>query len=343
MSADTPRDSGIDQWCQRSGILEPPIEVVHLAGGRSNRTDLLRDGTGRTAILRRPPEQGGQNRSRLILREARTLATLGDHGIPVPRILGRSDDASALGTPFYVMENVDGVVLRSREDAERLALRARTTAASSFLDALIHLHALPVPDAEGAGPSFVERQLSYWDDTWRRSGREIPGMDDCFDRLRRNVPTGETVVLLHGDPHLDNAIFHPEGQVRALLDWELSSRGPALIDLAHLLLFWAEPGEIPFITRSEPSQAEGFPSRRRLVQLYAERSGRSLVNLPFYEAFTAWRLACGMSVVSQRSSARAVAGPRAAAPDLFVEGDLPYDEAVTRLADRAHDLSRQLP
>jgi aminoglycoside phosphotransferase (APT) family kinase protein len=78
-----------------------------------------------------------------------------------------------------------------------------------------------------------------------------------------------------------------------------------------------------------------------LVQLYAERSGRSLVNLAFYEAFTAWRLACGMRVVSQRSSARAPAGPQAGG--MFVEGDLPYDEAVTRLADRAHDLSQQLP
>jgi aminoglycoside phosphotransferase (APT) family kinase protein len=343
MTAGATREPEIEQWCQGVGILEPPIEVVHLAGGRSNRTDLLRDRNGRTAILRRPPELGGPDRERLILREARTLATLGEQGIPVPLILGRSDDGAALGTPFYVMEHIDGVILRSKEDAERLTPQARETAASSFLDALVQLHALPVPDGDGSGPSFVARQLSYWRDIWRSSGREIPGMEDCADRLRRNVPTGEAAAVLHGDPHLDNAIFHPDGRVGALLDWELSSRGPALIDLAHLLLFWAEPGETPFITRSEASQADGFPSRGRLVQLYADRSGRSLDNLAFYEAFTAWRLACGMSVVSQRSSARAAAGPSAAMSDMFVEGDLPYDEAVTRLADRAQDLSQQLP
>jgi aminoglycoside phosphotransferase (APT) family kinase protein len=342
MSPGEAPQAALEQWCQTMDILAPPIEVIHLAGGRSNRTDLLRDRTGRTAILRRPPELGGPDRSRLILREARTLKSLGAQGIPVPQILGLCSDDPTTGTPFYLMEHVDGVVLRSREDAERLATQARETAASSFLDALIHLHALPVADRDDSGPSFVERQLAYWHDIWRRSPRHIPGMEECHDRLRRSIPTGETAVVLHGDPHLDNAIFHPTGQVRALLDWELSSTGPALIDLAHLLLFWAEPGELPFITRSEASQADGFPSRRRLVELYAERSGRSLANLSFYQAFTAWRLACGMSVVSNRSSTRAAAGSSAAHSGMFVEGDLPYDDAVTRLAERALDLSRQL-
>jgi aminoglycoside phosphotransferase (APT) family kinase protein len=207
---------------------------------------------------------------------------------------------------------------------------------------LVHLHRLPADDPHTATAPFVERQLTYWHQMWHKSGRQLRGMDDCFSRLSRTVPRDATPVLLHGDPHLDNAIFSPTGRLLALLDWELSARGPALIDLAHLLLFWSEDGELPYISRSVASQATGFPTRDQLVRDYAERSGSSLEDLPFYEAFTAWRLACGMSAVSDRLAARPIAGASDAAASGFVDGDLPYEDAVNRLAARAVELSRDL-
>jgi aminoglycoside phosphotransferase (APT) family kinase protein len=197
------------------------------------------------------------------------------------------------------MEHVDGVV---PADAETVAAHfdrsARRQMAFALVDVLADLHRID-PDAVGLGQlgrkeDYVARQLRRWERQWQESKtRSLPLIEETHRALADSIPDQQRAAIVHGDYRLDNAIFSPEGEIRAVLDWELCTLGDPLADLGGVIVSWVEEGEPgDHMLSDPPSAAAGVPGREEIVRRYAERSGLDLALLDFYVAFAFWKLAC---------------------------------------------------
>jgi aminoglycoside phosphotransferase (APT) family kinase protein len=229
-------------------------------------------------------------------REHRIIAALADTDVPVAATFGHEATGEVNGAPFYVMDFVDGLVLRDQATAERLAPAARATAGDSLVDVLARIHAID-PDAVGLGDlgrkdGYIERQLKRWYGQWEKSKtRELATVDEVHDALAANVPDQGPAAIVHGDYRLDNCIVGEDGTVRAVLDWELCTLGDPLADVGLLMVYWNEPGDST-ATLSAPTAVEGMRTRAEILDRYAAASGRDLSGIDFYVAFGYWKLAC---------------------------------------------------
>lgn len=317
--------TGIDQervtdWMvANTPPIDPPLSFELIAGGRSNLTFRVVDAAGRQLVLRRPPTSHVLATAHDMGREHRTISALADSAVPVPEAVGFCEDTEVNGAPFYVMNFVDGHILRTAEQVEELWDPAtQRAAAEALVDGLIALHATDV-DAVGLGDlgkreDYVGRQLRRWygqfqssQDQAREGGvfREAEGVHRVHDELQARKPEQLEVVLAHGDYRLDNCIFADDGTLAAVLDWELCTLGDPLADLATMLMYYSERGD-GGLSLSAASTAPGFPTRAELAARYAERSGRDIGLLPYYAAFAHWRLACIMEGVYVRYASGAM-------------------------------------
>ncbi|SHK26172.1 Predicted kinase, aminoglycoside phosphotransferase (APT) family [Pseudonocardia thermophila] len=307
--------------------VDGPVAVERISGGHSNLTYRITDAAGGRWALRRPPTAMVLATAHDMSREWRFLTALADTPVPVPRPVAYCADPGVIGAEFYVMDYVDGLVLATRADADRLAEPARAPAAYALIDVLADLHAVD-PDAVGLGDlrrpgSYLERQLRRWHRQVHESlVPDLSVVDAVHDRLVRRaaeLPPSE-VRIAHGDYRLGNVAVGPDGTLRAVFDWELATLGDPLADLGWLVASWGRPGDREVPTIDGPSLAAGFPDAADLVERYARRSGRDVGDLAFYVAFARWRSACiGAGVYS-----RYVSGAM---------GDAPPDEfARARLA-----------
>jgi aminoglycoside phosphotransferase (APT) family kinase protein len=231
--------------------------------------------------------------------------------VPTPRPVALCEDEAVTGAVFYVMELVDGFVLRGPADVEAaFAESERRAVGDALIDTLVALHAVD-PDAAGLGQlgrrdGYAERQLKRWKRQWDASKtRPLAAMDETYDRLSRHVPAQRDVAVVHGDYRLDNAIVAPSGAIAAVVDWELCTLGDPIADLGLLLVYWAEPGDAIVPLTDAPSLAGGFPRRAELAERYAEQSGRDITALPFFVALSRWKLAAILEGVYARYSAGA--------------------------------------
>jgi len=212
-----------------------------------------------------------------------------------------------IGAPFYVMEFVEGPILRGVADAEifpdhddRQAIGMRVA------ETLATIHAVD-PDAAGLGDlgrkeDYVARQLRRWQGQWEKSKtRELPAVDRLHDRLAARIPPQGPATIVHGDYRLDNMILTPAGGVAAVVDWELCTLGDPLADVGTLMAYWPEHGEEQLRLGEPANLAPGFPSREELATRYAERSGRDLSELNYYLALGYWKLAIILEGVYARS------------------------------------------
>lgn len=291
------------------------VEARLISGGKSNLTFELIAEHG-SLILRRPP--GGRLLPHAHDMSRETLVQRALHGtsVPVPRIVLEDSSGDLLGVPFYVMEKVDGHIVRDTlppEYADSPAEKLRL--ADGLVDVLVDLHKID-PVGVGLGTfgraeGFLERQVGLWTRQWDRSKTyDVPVVDALATQLARRLPRSRHSAIVHGDYRLDNCVMDPEhpGKVSAVLDWEMSSLGDPLTDIAILLFFWFEPGEdkpilVPSVTRSE-----GFPPKTYLAERYAQRTGMDLENLSFYEAFANFKFAVISQGVALRVAAGAMAG-----------------------------------
>ena len=233
--------------------LRSPFEFALIAGGRSNLTYAVTDAAGRRIVLRRPPVSHVLPTAHDMGREHRIICALRDTPVPVPAALGYCADEAVNGRPFYVMDFVDGYVLRGpAEAAAALDEPTRTAAGHDLVDTLVAIHQLDV-DAIGLGDlarrdGYIQRQLRRWHRQFgqsqqqaREAGvyRPVPLVDEVHDLLASRVPVQQGTALVHGDYRLDNTIVSAEGQVRAVLDWELCTLGDALADVGTLMAYWA--------------------------------------------------------------------------------------------------------
>jgi aminoglycoside phosphotransferase (APT) family kinase protein len=279
-----------------------PWRAEVISGGLSNITYRLFLPSG-TLILRRPPLGHTLPRAHDMTREYRVLSALVPTEVPVPAPLALCCDPAVLGATFYVMREVPGVVMRQPADTDALTPASRGELAAALIGTLADLHACDVDEVGlsdfGRRSGYCARQIHTWGAQWERSRtRDLPDMSRLLALLTEQVPEDSACTIVHGDFRLDNTIvsLSDDGapRVAAVLDWELSTLGDPLADLATTLSYWHDQGDteraaIPVSLGL--TDKPGFPAAASLAEMYAARTGRDLGNLPFYTALALMKLA----------------------------------------------------
>jgi len=316
--SDLPLDlDAIAIWLREHGAMgDHQMENPRLLAGGSQNIVLRFGWGGRDCVLRHPPAKPRPNSNKLLTREIRVLSALEGSAVPHPRLLATSTDLSVTGTVFYVMEAVDGfnpTVETPAAVRQEPALRNRM--GLELMDALAALSRI---DPVAAGLSdfgkldgFLERQVARWaselDSYDRFEGWDGPAalgnVGSVGKWLTDHCPKAMQPGIIHGDYHIGNGIFGEDGQLRAVVDWEMSTLGDPLVDLGRILISWpnGKSGR-PHTMRVDP--LGGYPSRSEMVARYAERSGRRLDDLPWFEVLACYKL----GLILEGSHARAQAG-----------------------------------
>lgn len=299
-----------DWFRERAADLEPPLDYEKIHGGMSNLTFLVTDQGGSRWVLRRPPLGKTLGSAHDMGREVRVVKALEGTGVPVPPVVGYCDDPDVTGAPFYVMEFVEGPVIRGPEQAAAFpGEEQRRRLGEGLVETMAQIHSVDISEVGladlGRHDGYVQRQLKRWSGQWEKSKtRELPLVEEVHSRLVELAPPQSASTLVHGDYRLDNVIYSPTGEVAAVVDWELCTIGEPLADLGLLMVYWREADDepIPLIT---PATVEpGFPKRDDLAGLYAEITGRDISRLDYFVALGFWKLA----VIAEGVLARFAAG-----------------------------------
>jgi aminoglycoside phosphotransferase (APT) family kinase protein len=322
---------------------EPPLEFEPISGGRSNLTFAVADSAGGRWVLRRPPLGRTLGSAHDMGREQRVVSALAPTPVPVAPIAGFCEDDAVNGAPFYVMDFVDGPILRNRAAADPYDEATRRRIGENVVDTLVAIHDVD-PDEVGLGQlgkkrDYVARTLHRWHGQWEGSKtREVPLVDELHRRLTARIPEQGAATIVHGDYRLDNMILTPDASgVAAVVDWELCTLGDPLADVGLLLVYWGAEGD-PLMPLMEPATiAPGFPTRDEVRERYAERSGRDLSMIDYYVALGLWKLAIILEGVYARFS-RGQYGKSAEQE----EGLRMFAENVTKLAEAADEAERRL-
>ena len=273
-----------------------PLEIRQFEGGQSNPTYFLRT-PGRDYVLRKKPPGQLLPSAHQVDREYRVMTALRDTGIPVPRTRLLCTDAEVIGTTFFVMDCVDGRVFR-QPHLPGVSPDHRAAIYDDMAAVLARLHAVDVAAAGlsdyGKPGNYYTRQIARWSQQYvaAKTG-EIPAMDRLMEWLPANIPPGDETAIVHGDYRVENLIFHPtEPRIVAIVDWELSTLGHPLADLAYNCLTYHLAPEA--LGRPEEGEIDrrGIPTEADYVAAYCRRTGRDGVpNWNFYLAFSMFRLA----------------------------------------------------
>jgi aminoglycoside phosphotransferase (APT) family kinase protein len=293
-----------------------PFEVELIAGGHSNLTYRVTGADGHPLVVRRPPLGHLLASAHDMSREHRIIAALAGTPVPVAPARGYCADPGVTGAPFYVMDFVEGHVIRDRQTAESvLTEEARRTAGTSIVDTLAAIHAVDL-DAVGLSDlarheGYISRQLKRWYSQWAQSKtRELPAVDEVHDTLASRPPEQGPATIVHGDYRLDNTIVGDDGRVAAVLDWEICTLGDPLADVGLLLVYWTGPDDEPGAWTGSATALAGFPNRNDLLARYTEVAGRDLSGIDYYIAFAFWKLACILEGVYARYLAGALGADR---------------------------------
>lgn len=274
-----------------------PLTFDLIAGGHSNLTYRVEDAAGAAWVLRRPPLGHVLATAHDMGREHAVISALGPTDVPVPPTRGLCTDEAVNGAPFYVMDFVEGQVIRNGDLARGLTEEQRATAGRSIVDVLARIHAVDV-DAVGLGDlgrreDYLVRQLKRWHGQWEKSKtRELPIVEEVHAGLLAAVPEQQASTIVHGDYRLDNCLVGRDGAVVAVLDWEICTLGDPLADAGLLLVYWSEPDDEHQIPANAPTAFGGFPSRAEVLDRYAGASGLDVSRIDYYVAFGYWKLAC---------------------------------------------------
>ena len=280
---------------------DPSIELV--AGGRSNLTYVVTASDGRDVILRRPPLGHVLPTAHDMTREFTVISALKDTDVPVPDAIHLCTDENVIGAPFYVMERLKGHILRSEwppgyaDTAEQ-----KRAIGEGLVRTLADIHAVDWKavglEEFGHPDGFMERQVRRWKQQWERSvTRPLPAMDELIEKLEAKIPESPAPTIVHGDFRVDNTILDPNepGKIVGVLDWEMSTLGDPLADLGLTLCYWPNEGDVDEFKKAfgqiTVTEADGFVTRERVVEHYAEITGRDVSHVSFYGAFGFFKLA----------------------------------------------------
>jgi aminoglycoside phosphotransferase (APT) family kinase protein len=332
--------SGVEGWfAEHVSGAELPLSFERISGGHSNLTYGVTDAAGRCWALRRPPLGKRLGSAHDMGREHKVVSALGSTEVPVAPVAGLCEDESVNGAPFYVMEFVEGLILRGLAEADAFPDEAdRRSIGMRVADTLVAIHAVD-PDAVGLGDlgrkeDYVARQLHRWQGQWEKSKtRELTAIDEVHDRLAARIPEQGPATIVHGDYRLDNMILTPSGEVAAVVDWELCTLGDPLADVGLLMVYWPDSGDDTIALGQPANLAPGFPTHDELRARYSERSGRDLSDLDFFIALGYWKLA----IILEGVYARYAAGQYGKVDP----GIQQFAKVVERLAEAADEAERR--
>ncbi|RBI62305.1 phosphotransferase family protein [halophilic archaeon] len=279
--------------------------VRHHAEGHSNETLFVTWGD-RDLVVRRPPPGETAETAHDVLREYRVMDALQDTAVPVPPTVLACEDHSVVGSDFYVMERVEGDVLRDAEPDRFAAPDARRRVGEQLVDTLAAIHSLDY-EAVGLGEfgrpaGYTDRQVDRWTKqlewAFERTAEErtVPVLEEVGDWLAENRPPDHEHALVHGDYKLDNVMFAPgtPPELVAVFDWEMATLGDPLADLGWMLSYWRDSGDpapaTPELTATF-MEADAYPTRRDLVERYEDATGIEYDHDRFYRALAVYKLA----------------------------------------------------
>jgi len=303
----------LERYLDAQGIGSGPARASRIGDGASNLTYLVERDDLRV-VVRRPPPPPLPPSAHDMVREANVQICLARGGVRVPRILAVCEDDGVIGAPFYVMEEVVGAVITDTLPPALDTPGERRRLGLELVDGLVDLHAVDHTacglERLGKPTGYLERQLRRWSGLWEvNATRELPDCVEIGARLAATMPESPPSTVVHGDYRLGNVMVGLDAPARlvAILDWEMATIGDPLADLGYLVVSWTEPGatEHPLLLAPVTGRP-GFVSRDELVARYAERSGRDVSRLGWYEAFALWKA----SVFCEAIYARYVRGER---------------------------------
>lgn len=288
------------------------LTIQQFQGGASNPTFLLTTDGGRYVLRKKPPGQLLAS-AHQVDREYRIMKALEGTGVPVPHMRALCVDDGVIGTSFYVMDFLEGRIFRDAKLPD-LSPADRTAVYDQLNATLAKLHQVDF-ESVGLGDygrpgDYFERQAKRWTTQYRGAETElIPEMEELIATLPGRIPADRSVSIAHGDYRLENVMFHPtEPRLIAVLDWELSTLGHPLADLAYNAFLWRSESLSWGSLTGVDFAASGIPTEADYVKTYLARTGRGPVeDWPFYVAFGVFRLAS----ISQGVYRRVLAGTAA--------------------------------
>jgi aminoglycoside phosphotransferase (APT) family kinase protein len=325
--------SSLSAYLTENGLADGPVRAAAIGDGHSNIT-LSITGSGADLVLRRPPRGPLPPSAHDMVREARILQGLRHTDVVIPAVLAVCEDPAVIGVPFYLMERVAGHVVADTVPAELDSIQDRRRMGSELVDGLVRIHAVDWQSAGLAGigrPSgYLERQLRRFSGLWEHNRtRDVAAIGEIAQWLESARPTERDVSVVHGDYRLGNVMFGPVGPptLVAVFDWEMATIGDPLADVGYMSMLWVDADDPPLggfeiyrVTR-EP----GFYSRSELLEQYANRSGRDLCDIAWYQVLALWKSAIFM----EGNYKRAISG---LTDDPFLKS---FTDGVHELSDRA--------
>ncbi|MGH8962132.1 MAG: phosphotransferase family protein [Jatrophihabitantaceae bacterium] len=289
--------AALTSWldAEHPGLRRGPLAGEVIAGGKSNLTYRVTDGST-TWALRRPPLAHVLPTAHDMVREFRVISALHGTDVPVAQAIALCEDKGVLGAPFYLMSYVDGLVLDRPEVIAGLDTTAARMACEQLVDTLVALHAV---DPESVGlpefgrpDGFLTRQVRRWHQQWQASEtRPLEILDQVLARLSGTVPDQSAPAIVHGDYRLTNVMFRPDlSAIAAVVDWEMATLGDPLTDVGLLVVYQTLSVDGDFVM-PRMSPGDGFLSPRELVARYDAGSHRDLSQLDWYVGFGYFKLA----------------------------------------------------
>jgi aminoglycoside phosphotransferase (APT) family kinase protein len=289
------------------------LQTTLLAGGRSNISYKLTDASGSSWVLRRPPLGHIMPSAHDMGREFRVLSGLNSVSFPTPKAQGICTDEEIIGSKFMLMDFVDGRVIESAETAMTLSDIQAGVISQNLVDTLAKLHRVDPADAGldqlGRPEGYLQRQVKRWGEQWQltktRELVEIEELHNWLEGAISKLPTNLPSAIVHGDYRIDNVILDPKtSEIIAVLDWEMSTLGDPISDLAISLVYWSQAGDtlrnqIP--VAQEVTSGPGFWTREQVVQRYVSQTGYDISHLDECVALACFKLAVIMESIHHRN------------------------------------------
>jgi aminoglycoside phosphotransferase (APT) family kinase protein len=284
--------AALNAYLSANSITIPTIEkIARFPGGYSNLTYCLHT-TNKDFVLRMPPPGANIKSAHDMGREYKVLSLLKPHFAEIPTLIHYTEDSSLLGAPFYIMEKIEGTILRAY-NAPKMNIAPETFSSLSekMIDTLVALHAIDIHSTGlaqlGKPAGYVTRQVEGWIKRYYAAETDtIDAINQTITWLQQYTPLTQQPTLLHNDYKYDNVIFDTDFQnIIGVLDWEMCTVGDPLMDLGAMLAYWFEAGEGDVFTNFNLTWLPGNYTRDQLIQRYAAKSGRNLQDIKFYYVF----------------------------------------------------------